>query len=85
MTDVEISRLLSDLKDTAKKLNAESDCVAAILASVESELVAMNVGLETWLKGAPPLEVDTEREDVENARGGFVTQSIDHRTELGLK
>ena len=48
MTDVEISRLPSLLKDTAKKLNAEFDSIAAILASVESDLVAMNVELETW-------------------------------------
>jgi len=48
MTDVEFSRLLSDLATTAKTLNEKSDSVTSIIRRFQESLCAMNVGLEVW-------------------------------------
>lgn len=82
MTDVELSRLLSDLEDSASKLNAESDSVNAILKSVESRLVAMNVGLETWVRDA--ILSEDEVKFFEDHAGEERTYTVTRDTELGF-
>jgi hypothetical protein len=47
-TDVEVSRLLSDLKISADRLNAATDVINAGLQSAESQIREMNIGLECW-------------------------------------
>jgi hypothetical protein len=84
MTDVEVSRLLSNLKERASKLNAESDSINKILESVEGSLVAMNIGLATWLESGSAVEEHTARDEVENRNGDLVRQRITYRTELGF-
>jgi hypothetical protein len=46
MTDVEFSRLLSQLQTTAKTLNEESDTINTTLARYEESIRKTNVGLE---------------------------------------
>jgi len=48
MTDLEFSRLLSDLSESAKKLNQASDSVNDIIKRFQDTLRSMNVGLEVW-------------------------------------
>ncbi len=82
MTDHDLSVLLSDLEDSAKKLNAESDSVVAILESVESRLVGMNIGLETWLEERA-IESHTDT-DYDDSRDDDVGRQIARRTEVGF-
>lgn len=49
MTEVEFSRLLSDLSETAKKLNKESDSLNGTITGCEAMLAKLNIGLEVWL------------------------------------
>ena len=44
MTDVEFSNLLSELNKSASELNAGTETVNSVLASVETQLVKMNLG-----------------------------------------
>ena len=74
--------MLSDLEDSAKKLNAESDSVVAILESVESRLVGMNIGLETWLEERA-IESHTDT-DYDDSRDDDVGRQIARRTEVGF-
>jgi hypothetical protein len=50
-TDVEVSRLLSDLKTSAARLNAATDVINGELQSTESQIRDMNIGLECWPPG----------------------------------
>lgn len=52
MAETPVASLLSTLSDRAAKLNAESDSLNSILATVERRLVEANVGVETWVKQA---------------------------------
>jgi hypothetical protein len=54
MTEVEFSRLLSDLSQTAKTLNQESDSINELIGRFEDMLEKTNLGLEVWL--TDPLE-----------------------------
>jgi hypothetical protein len=51
MTD--FARLLSDLTETAKTLNKESDSLNDLIAGCEDMLRRLNVGLEVWVDRAP--------------------------------
>jgi hypothetical protein len=82
MTDVELTRLLSDLEDSATKLNAASDSVNDILKSVESRLVAMNLGLETW--SSRPIASEDEIKVFQGGDGEERTYTVTHDTELGF-
>lgn len=84
MTDIELSRLLSDLEASASKLNAESDSLNAVLESVEAKLVAVNVGLETWLEAGDPLDSRDETEYYDDNNGDGQRTVIVYRTELGF-
>jgi hypothetical protein len=46
MTDVEFSNLLSELNKSASELNAGTETVNSVLASVETQLIKMNLGFE---------------------------------------
>jgi hypothetical protein len=48
MTDVEFSRLLTELATIAKTLNEKSDSVTSIIRRFQESLRAMNIGLEVW-------------------------------------
>ena len=49
MTDVELSKLLTDLEKTAKALNEASGRVNTILLSCENKIQSLNLGIEVWL------------------------------------
>lgn len=49
MTEVEISRLLAELAQTAQTLNRESDSINALIERFEETLRKLNVGLEVWV------------------------------------
>ena len=49
MTDVGFSNLLSELNKSASELNAGSETVNSVLASVETQLTKMNLGFEVWV------------------------------------
>jgi hypothetical protein len=51
MSDMELSRLLSEFEESAKKLNAASDSINSIITDIEQKLVNANAGLEVWLDG----------------------------------
>src|SRR5713101_2616187 len=51
MANVEVSRLLSDLKISAERLNAATDVINRELQSAESQIRDMNIGLECWPSG----------------------------------
>jgi hypothetical protein len=79
MTDVEFSRLLSDLGDTAKKLNKASDSINDIIKRFQDTLRSMNVGLEVW-QGTIASELWNETDEDEGTEYpmGFID------TELGF-
>jgi hypothetical protein len=49
MTEVEFSRLLSELTQTAAALNKASDGINTIIERCEQKLKELNVGLECWV------------------------------------
>lgn len=49
MTEVDFSRLLSELSKTADALNRESDAVTKLIERFEDKLRKLNIGLEVWL------------------------------------
>src|SRR5271157_3111190 len=49
MSDVEFSSLLSELNKSASELNAGTETVNSVLASVETQLTKMNLGFEVWV------------------------------------
>jgi hypothetical protein len=49
MSDVEFSSLLSELDKSANELNAGTETVNSVLASVETQLTKMNLGFEVWV------------------------------------
>jgi hypothetical protein len=71
MTEVEFSRLMSDLTETAKTLNRESDSINAIIERFETMLQRMNLGLEVWLVNEP---LASEHWSVEPDEGTRETQ-----------
>jgi hypothetical protein len=76
MTDVEFSRLLSDLGETAKKLNQASDSVNDIIKRFQETLRSMNVGLEVWpaeLKRHTWMDTNDDEEEYER---GTMTQEL---------
>jgi hypothetical protein len=62
MTDVELSKLLSDLEQTAKKLNDASSRINNIILSCENKIRSSNLGIEAWLKERVDLSDETEFE-----------------------
>lgn len=56
-TDVDVSRLLSELKSSANQLNAATDVINAALQSTESQIRDMNIGLECW-----PVDCEIDRQ-----------------------
>jgi hypothetical protein len=63
MTDVELSKLLTDLEKTAKKLNDASGRVNNIILSCENKIRNSNLGIEVWLEDDIDLSDETEFED----------------------
>jgi hypothetical protein len=53
MTEVEMTRLLQELSQTAKTLNKESDSLNELISQIEKTLAGFNVGLEVWLENHP--------------------------------
>jgi hypothetical protein len=49
MTEVEFTHLVSELTQSAKTLNQESDSINALISKFEETLTAINLGLEVWL------------------------------------
>jgi len=49
MTDIDFSNLLCELNKSASELNAGTETVNSILASVETRLIKMNLGFEVWV------------------------------------
>src|SRR5438046_9017059 len=76
MTDVEFSRLLSDLGDTAKKLNKASDSINDLIKRFQETLRSMNVGLEVWpvMLDSDPWDVTDEDHDTEYPIGYVDTE-----------
>jgi hypothetical protein len=52
MTDVELSSLLSDFRTASNQFNSETAGVNAIIESVQTQLVGMNLGLECWVSAS---------------------------------
>lgn len=50
MTEVEFSRMLSELSESASALNKESDSINGIIERFQEKLVALNVGIEVSVK-----------------------------------
>jgi hypothetical protein len=73
MTDVELSKLLTDLEKTAKALNDASGRVNSILLSCENKIRTSNLGIEVWLENPVDLSDDSEIEPqiVTSAKLGF--------------
>src|SRR5258708_29820433 len=68
MKDVEFSRLLSDLDETAKKLNQASGSVNDIIKRFQEMLRSMNLGLSVWpvtLNSTTWMEEDSDVEECE--------------------
>lgn len=53
MTEVELTRLLSDLRQTAKDLNRESNSINDIISRLEVTLREVNLGIDVWLTSSP--------------------------------
>jgi hypothetical protein len=49
MTEVEATKLLSDLSAVATQLNKQSDSINEILGAWEQKLRALNIGLDVWV------------------------------------
>jgi hypothetical protein len=47
--ETQLPELLSELEDSARKLNAETANINSIIDSVEKRLITMNLGLEGWV------------------------------------
>jgi hypothetical protein len=79
MTEVEFSRLLSELTATAKILNDKSDSINEVIKAFSQTLREINLGLTVWLTDNPI----TSKTIVEEIRDEDVeTGAID--TELGF-
>ena len=78
MTDKELTEALGSLKAAATRLNAESDSINSIIKSVEEQIAATNVGLETWLDTDVADQLDTQI--VERGQGPVRKERV---TELG--
>jgi hypothetical protein len=63
MVEADMSRLLSDLSQTAETLNRESNTVNALIERFEARLRQLNVGIEVWC----PAAVHEEPADVSDA------------------
>jgi hypothetical protein len=77
MVEADITRLLSDLSQTAETLNRESDTINDLIKRFEARLRQLNIGLEVWCRGA----LDTEPTDVSTDEETYEEGSVD--TELG--
>lgn len=69
MTEVEISRLLSELSEVAATLNRESDSLNALIERFQHILRQLNVGLEVWLVN--PIRRDSRPSGVVETYLGF--------------
>ena len=49
MSHVEFSNLFSELNKSVSELNAGTETVNSVLASVETQLTKMNLGFEVWV------------------------------------
>ncbi len=77
MTEVEFSRLLAELSETAKVLNRESDSTNDLIAGLEKTLHGINLGLEVWLDDALESEaVEEEGRDGEYYETGTVHEEL---------
>jgi hypothetical protein len=70
MTDAEVSRLLSELKESAQELNSASDSINLIISSIEQKILESNVGLECWLLSEPLNSGEPTRQQI-NDRGDW--------------
>jgi hypothetical protein len=59
MSDAELSRLLSELTETALELNAESNSINSVIGLIEQRIRNANVGVEIWLEGPEAMAVGT--------------------------
>ncbi len=80
MTEVEFSRLVSELTQSAKTLNQESDSINTLISKFEETLVAINLGLEVWLLSP---ELRSRRWTEENDEGVTMEEGT-HDEELGF-
>ena len=96
MTEVEFSRLMSDLSTRAKTLNNESDSVNSLIDRFEEKLREINLGIEVWLERELESEEWSDFDDVgeqEAERGthdcqlGFVKweEGRNHVWRLGVR
>jgi len=68
MTDVEFSKVLSELSTTASKLNRSSDSINEIIAQLQDTLRKTNVGIDVWLDDYP---LESEAIEEENDDGVY--------------
>jgi hypothetical protein len=80
MTEVEFSRLVSELTQSAKTLNQESDSINTLISKFEETLTAINLGLEVWLTSP---ELRSRRWTEQNDEGQTVEEGT-HDEELGF-
>src|SRR5262245_15402563 len=79
MTEVEFSRLIADLTETAKTLNRESDSINELIGRFEEKIQEANLGLEVWLTDALESKPWTE----EDERGETIGRGTDN-VQLGF-
>jgi hypothetical protein len=80
MTEVEMTRLLAELSQTAKALNSESDSINGLISQYEKTLASLNIGLEVWLTSHP---LDSKTRFIENPEEGEDIADGAHELELG--
>jgi hypothetical protein len=80
MTEVEFSRLLSELAATAKVLNQKSDSLNDLIKALDEKLRQINLGLEVWVSADAIATEPTLKED----RDGEWYQNGEKRRELGF-
>jgi len=84
MTEVEVTRLLSELAETAETLNRESDSINDVIERFEDKVRALNVGIEVWVQD-PDLASSLDEEQIgEDAGGNPLMEKIWYRTQLGF-
>lgn len=80
MTEVEFSRLLSDLTSNAKLLNEKSNSINDVVKALEEKLRQINLGLTVWLSDDP---LSTE-EFLEEDHEGTMQATGTFNDELGF-
>lgn len=79
MTEVEFSRLLSELTDAAAKLNTESNSINDLISKFENTLSDINLGIEVWTSASLEEVRWTEEDD-----DGRTIEEGTHDKQLGF-